>query len=118
MKYIARAGHKKSIGKEIEEKKKEDLNKAKWYLEDYLARATTQKATLKRVYAWKPICADWKLSTQLTYCIRNIYLGSRIVGPKRKVLIRKAIFALSNEINGIVDSKFERIINMSSNDAV
>ena len=33
VKYVARAGHKKSSGKSLEAKALEDLKKAKWYLE-------------------------------------------------------------------------------------
>ena len=37
VKYVARAGHKKSSGKSLEAKALEDLKKAKWYLEREIA---------------------------------------------------------------------------------
>ena len=43
VKYVARAGYKKSSGKYIEEKAREDIKKAKWYLEREIARRTGGK---------------------------------------------------------------------------
>ena len=37
VKYVARAGHKKSSGKSLEAKALEDLKKAEWYLEREIA---------------------------------------------------------------------------------
>ena len=42
VKYVARAGHKKSSGKSLEAKALEDLKKAKWYLDREIATRTKE----------------------------------------------------------------------------
>ena len=37
VKYVARAGHKKSSGKSVDAKALEDLKKARWYIEREIA---------------------------------------------------------------------------------
>lgn len=37
VKYVARAGHKKSSGKSVDTKALEDLKKARWYIEREIA---------------------------------------------------------------------------------
>ena len=37
LKYVARAGHKKSSGKSVDAKALEDLKKARWYIEREIA---------------------------------------------------------------------------------
>lgn len=38
VKYVARAGHKKSSGKSLEAKALEDLKKARWYLDREISK--------------------------------------------------------------------------------
>lgn len=42
VKYVARAGKKKSSGKSLESKALEDLKKAKWYLDREIATRTKE----------------------------------------------------------------------------
>ena len=46
VKYVARAGYKKSSGRSIEAKALEDLKKAKWYLDREIATRTGGKANV------------------------------------------------------------------------
>ena len=44
VKYVARAGHKKSSGKSLDAKALEDLKKAQWYLNREIAARESKKS--------------------------------------------------------------------------
>lgn len=44
IKYVARAGHKKSSGKSVDAKALEDLKKAQWYLNREIAARESKKS--------------------------------------------------------------------------
>lgn len=44
VKYVARAGHKKSSGKSLDAKALEDLKKAQWYLNREIAMRESKKS--------------------------------------------------------------------------
>ena len=44
IKYVARAGHKKSSGKSLDAKALEDLKKAQWYLNREIAARESKKS--------------------------------------------------------------------------
>lgn len=44
VKYVARAGHKKSSGKSLDAKALEDLKKAQWYLNREIATRESKKS--------------------------------------------------------------------------
>lgn len=44
IKYVARAGHKKSSGKSVDAKALEDLKKAQWYLSREIAARESKKS--------------------------------------------------------------------------
>lgn len=46
IKYVARAGHKKSSGKSMETKALEDLKKARWYLDREISTRTGGKTNV------------------------------------------------------------------------
>ncbi len=104
IKYLWRAGSKPEEGMTMEEKSKEDIRKAKYYLERWLEYPTD--ATCKLDISHYDMCAEFakiKPSGNVAQCLHDLVeLGTfpYISRSDMSKLIRGCIDMLNKEING------------------
>lgn len=113
LKYIARAGHKESVGKDIEDKTIEDLKKALWYLTDFWKRSDTKKIKRhKTSLNVKDVVEDWQLVYPLdiiVVAIYNICKRGRRAGRRAKMNFNLYMGSLIGRLdNYITDEEWRK----------